>query len=83
MALFGTRSPMAPHGLPEEVPVFGLLDGLHRGPDHLHAVPIKNAEVGNPDGRIESRLAAERREERLRPLPLDDPGHEFGVIGSM
>src|SRR4030065_284763 len=40
------------HRLPEEVPVFGLLDGLEIGPDELHTVFLAHAHLVQRDGDI-------------------------------
>ncbi len=78
------------HGLPEELPVFGLLDDLGVGPDHLHPVALQDAGVGHRDGGVEAGLAAQGGEQGIRPLPLDDlhdhlrgDGLDVGAVGHL
>ena len=60
------------HRLLEEQAVFGLLDGLDLRADHLDAVLVENARLGKLDGKIQRRLTAHGRQQRIRPLALDD-----------
>jgi len=62
------------HGLPELLAVLGLVDDLEGGPDHLHAVPGQHAALRHGHGRVEAGLPPQRRQERVRALPGDDPG---------
>ena len=72
MALLGTRRPIFCHGLPEEFPVFGLLDDLGIGADHLHAVLLQDAGVGHRDGGVEAGLAPQGGQQGVGALPFDD-----------
>ncbi len=72
----------------EELPVLGLLDGLHRRPEHPR--PGAGEGPGPPQGEtaVEGGLAAERHDDAVRPLPLDDPvdeirrhGQEVDAVG--
>ena len=73
----------ADHRLLEGVAVLGLVDHLRRRADHLDAVALEDALVGELEGDVQRGLAAERREERVGLLPLDDLLDDSGVIGSM
>ena len=77
-AAAGDLQPDLPHGLLEELPVFRLADGLLVGADHLHPELFQDPHLGHLDGRVEAGLAAQGGEQRLRPFPLDDLGHDLG-----
>ena len=53
----------ADHRVFEEQAVFGLLDGFKLGADELDVVAIENAGVGQIDGEVERRLAADGRQQ--------------------
>ena len=67
----------ARHGGAEEVPVLRRLDGGQLGADQLDAVAVERAVLGQRHGEVQAGLAAHRRQERIRPLPLDDLRHEL------
>ena len=71
------------HGVPEELPVFGLLDDVGVGPDHLHAVFLQHAGLRHCDGAVEAGLPAQGGKQGVGPLPLDDLATISGVMGSM
>src|SRR6266851_2809247 len=60
------------HGLLEQEAVFRLLDGSHLGPDQLYAVRIQDPRLVQLEREVERRLPAQRRQERVGPLSLDD-----------
>ena len=62
------------HRLAELQPVLGHLDRLERRADELDAEPLEHARLGQIDGEVERRLAADGRQQRVRPLALDDGG---------
>ncbi len=66
--LSGTGSPAACHRRAEERAVLGGADRVEVGADQLDAVLGEDAALGQLDGEVERRLAAERGEERVRPL---------------
>ncbi len=61
-----------PHRLPELVTVLGLHDRIELGADQRHAEAIEYAGLRELDGEVETRLAADRREQGVGPLGLDD-----------
>ncbi len=54
----------ADHGVFEEQAVFGLLDGFELGADELDVVAVEDAGVGQIDGEVERRLAADGGQQR-------------------
>jgi len=50
--------------------------------DQLDAEALERAVLGERDREVQARLAAERREQRLGPLALDDLATNSGVSGS-
>ena len=54
----------ADHRVFEEQTVLGLLDGFELGADQLDVVAVENAGVGQIDGEIERRLAADGGQQR-------------------
>src|SRR5207247_564718 len=66
------------HGHLELLAVLGLLDRGQLGPDQLDAEAVEHPVLGQRDGEVQARLAAQRRQERLRTLALDDLGQELG-----
>ena len=77
----------AAHGFFEQIAVFGFFDRLQFGADHLDAVLFQDALLGQIDGEIERRLAAEGRQDRVGPLLgddfLDDVGGDRLDIGAV
>ena len=65
------------HGLPEFLAALGLADHADIGGQHLDPVFFEDPDLGHLDGRIERRLAAQGRQQGVRPLSLDDLGHVF------
>ena len=72
--------PDFPHGLAEQEPILGLVDGLRLGADHLDAEPVERAVAGELQRGVERGLAAHGRQQRhplagmLLPLALDHLG---------
>src|SRR5262249_19660109 len=60
------------HGVLEEKPVLGLLDGLDPGAEELDAVLVEDASFGQLDRKIQPRLPADRGEQGVRTLQSDD-----------
>ena len=60
------------HGLLEAAAVLGRGDRLGVGTDELHAVLLEHAGFHQLHGEVQGRLAAERGEQGVRPLPGDD-----------
>ena len=60
------------HGVLEQQPVFGLLDGVDLGADQLHAVLLQHARLGQLHREVQAGLAAHGREQRVGPLAADD-----------
>ena len=84
----GTRHVQAdaPHGLAEEVPVLGLVDGLAASADELDAVFGQDPMTHQVEGGIQRRLAAHGRQQGIRALPVDNalqagPGNGLDVGG--
>ena len=67
------------HGGLEAVPVLGGRDRLGPRPDHLDAVALEDAELDQLHGQVQRRLPAERRQQRVGPLLLDDGRQHLGV----
>ena len=74
--------PDALHRGLELVAVLRRGDRLGPGTDHLHPVALEDAELDQLHGEVERRLPAERRQQRVRPLLLDDPASTSGSSGS-
>ena len=68
----GTRSPGRVHRLAEQVAVLGAVDRLVVRADQLDAVALERAVLVQRLGEVERGLAAERRQQRVGPLVLDD-----------
>ena len=83
MRLRGTRRPALEHRLAEQVAVLGPADRVVVGADQLDAELVQVAVLVQGLGQVERRLAAERRQQRVRALLLDDPRDRAGSIGSM
>ena len=56
----------------EALAVFGEFDRLDRRPQQLDVVALEDAGFVEFDGEVEAGLAAERRQQRVRPLARDD-----------
>ena len=69
------------HQLLEDLAVFAALDRVFLRADELDAVFLQHAGAGELEGKIERRLAAERREQRVRLLLGDDAFHGFDREG--
>ena len=73
-----------PHGLTEAVAVFGFVDGVGTGADHLDAQPVQRAVAMQREGGVQRRLAAHGRQQRhslarmLGALALDHLGDDLG-----
>ncbi len=63
----------------EAVSVLGRGDGLRSSADHLHPETGEHAELDQAHGEVECGLAAERRQQRVRALLLDDGREHLGV----
>ena len=66
------------HRLAEQLSVLGLVDGLERGADQLTAKTLERAGLGQRLGRVQRRLPAHGRQQRIRALTIDDPCHHIG-----
>ena len=64
-------------GLLEQLAVLGLADGRDLGADELDAEALQRAVVVQRHRQVEGRLAAQRGQQRVGPLALDDLGHEL------
>ena len=60
------------HGVLEQQPVFGLLDGLDLGADQLHAVLFEHAGFGQFHREIQAGLPADGGEQRVGTFAADD-----------
>ena len=69
--------PYSVHRLAEELAVLGLGDRFRLGTDHLDAELGERAQPVELERRVERRLSAHRRQQRVRPLLLDDLGHHL------
>ena len=69
------------HGHAEQVPIFGRIDRFARGRNHLDTVFLENALAREIERAVEAGLAAHCRQERIRPLLLDDAGQRRPVNG--
>src|SRR6266480_4429894 len=63
----------------EGEPVLGTADRVHVGADQLDPELVQNTRVTELDGDVERRLAAQRRQQRVRPLAFDHLGDGLGV----
>ena len=57
----------------EQAAILGRADRVQRRPQNAQPVAFDDAGVGQLDGQVESRLAAEGRQQPVRPLGGDDP----------
>ncbi len=60
------------HDLAELRAILGPADRLRVGADHLDAPQVEHTGLRELHAQVERRLAAQRRQERVRPLGLDD-----------
>ncbi len=74
----GVLDAEAVHRLAEQLAVFGHLDGLALGADHLDVEFLENAHIGQRERGIEAGLPAHRRQKRVGALLLDDLGDNLG-----
>ena len=65
------------HRLAEQLAVLGLVDGLGRGADHLDAELLQHAHLAERQRAVQRRLPAHGRQQRVRPLLLDDLRHDL------
>ena len=65
------------HRLLEQLAVFGLGDHVGPGADHLDAELLQHAVRGQVHRQVQPGLAAERRQEGVGPLGLDDLGDDL------
>ena len=66
------------HGVAEQFAVFGLVDGLGGGADHLDAELFEHAHLAQAERAVQRRLAAHGGQQRVGALLLDDLGDHFG-----
>src|SRR5207247_2398056 len=66
------------HGRLEQRAVLGLPDRVELGADQLDPEALEGAVFGERDREVQPGLAAERRQQRLRPLALDDLRDDLG-----
>ena len=81
IAALGHVEPDALHRLPEELAVLALLDDIELRADELDAVTLKIPCSAQCDRAVEPRLSAERRQQRIGLLALDDLLDELGRDG--
>ena len=75
----GHFEPRRADGFAEELAVLGPLDHVQARADQLDAERGQDAGLGQLHRQIERRLAAHRRQERVRPLALEHGGDAFEV----
>ena len=73
------RQPGRAHRVTELQPILGPPDRLEVGADQLDPEAVEHAGLGELDGEVERRLAAERRQQRVGPLLLDDRRQRIDV----
>ena len=78
------------HRVLEQLPILGDLDRLDRRANQLDVVLLERAGVREIDRQVERRLAADRRQQRVGPLALDDRREDFrrqrldvGAVGQL
>src|SRR5699024_9049977 len=62
------------HERPEQIAVLRLFDGIQSCTEQLDAVLLENTEPVKLNSHVQTDLAAECRQERIRLLLADDPG---------
>ncbi len=65
------------HRVLEQLTVLGHLDGLDRRADQLHVVFVERAGRREIHREVQRRLPADGRQQRIRPLALDDRREDF------
>ena len=65
------------HQLLEAFAVFGFVDGFRSGADQFNAPAAEDAVVNEIHCAVERRLAAHRRQDRIRTFFFDDARHRF------
>jgi hypothetical protein len=71
------READAAHRLLELLAVLGLVDRLARGADQLDSEFLEHALARKVERAVQRRLAAHRRQQRIRALALDDARHRL------
>ena len=69
------------HGLVKELAVLAALDGGQVATDHLDAVLVERAVLCQLDGSVQTGLAAQRGQQRVRTLLLNHALNELGSDG--
>ncbi len=70
----GHSQPRAEHCVAEKLAVLRLLDRLARGADQLHVVARQDTALRQRERGIQAGLPAERRQQGIRALAIDDRG---------
>ena len=78
-ARLGNPQPDRAHGVAEELAVLGAADRVETGADQLDAERVEDAVLGQLAGEVERRLAAHRRQQRVRSLTPEHVGDAFEV----
>jgi hypothetical protein len=88
VARCGQAQPDVRHRPPKAVAILGLENRLEARPDQLDAVVRERPALGQLDGEIQGRLTADRRQQHVGPLPLenlpdalDGHGLDVGAVG--
>ena len=66
------------HRIAEQQAILGELDRVDRGADQLDAVLLERAVLTQRDRQVQRRLPADRRQDRVRALALDDLRDDLG-----
>ncbi len=82
IVLRAVRRPAALHRGVEQLAVLGAVDRVVVRADQLDAEALERAVLVQGLGEVERRLAAERRQQRVRPLALDHLATTSGSSGS-
>ena len=69
------------HRVPELLPILGAADGIQARADQLDAEALEHSRLAERDGEIQRGLPAERRQQRVGTLLLDDRRHSLDVQG--
>ena len=62
----------------ELLAVLARADRLNRGTDQLDVEALEHTHLGQGDSRVQSRLAAQRRQQRVGAFLFDNRGHDLG-----